>query len=232
MLNQIFSGIFDSATTTSISIYQFLLCIIVALILGIIIAMVYGKSEETTRSYLLTVAVLPALVAVVIMLVNGNIGAGVAVAGAFSLIRFRSAPGSAKEIATIFLAMAVGLTIGIGYLGFAAVLTLVMIIAMTVLSSWGFGMKETPEMELRITVPEDLNFADAFDDILETYTSSYKLDAVKTSNMGSLFKLRYSVILKDENRQKDMLDELRTRNGNLEIGLSVKTAPVAGGEQL
>ncbi len=233
MLSSVFSGIFTSASTTTIEVYQFVLCMAVALILGNFLAFVYGRSNETSRSFLTTVALLPAIVCVVIMLVNGNIGAGVAVAGAFSLVRFRSAPGNGKEISTIFLAMGAGLICGMGYLGYAILFTLILAVVMMLLNNCSFGMKD-PGLykDLRITIPEDLNYTELFNDLMDQYTESCRLNSVKTSNMGSLFKLRYRVILKDASKEKEFVDALRTRNGNLEIVMSQPEGMIEGGDQL
>ena len=228
MLNTLFQGIFDSSTTSVIPVGQFLLCIAVSLVLGIILACAYSYKTRHNGSFVRTLAILPAVVCVVIMMVNGNVGAGVAVAGAFSLVRFRSVPGTAKEIGTIFLAMAAGLIAGMGYLGFAVLFSLIMGAVMFVLNVTGFGVKkaEVREKTLRITIPEDLNYGAAFDDLFEKYLSSCEVVAVKTSNMGSLYKLTYHVTLKDNAEEKTFLDELRCRNGNLEISMMRQEANV------
>ena len=164
---------------------------------------------------------LPAVVCIVIMMVNGNVGAGVAVAGAFSLVRFRSVPGTAKEIGTIFLAMAAGLIAGMGYLGFAVLFSLIMGLVMLMLNITGFGThkKATNDKTLKITIPEDLNYGEVFDDLFEQYLTHCEVIAVKTSNMGSLYKLTYHITLKDQKQEKKFIDELRCRNGNLEISI-------------
>jgi len=223
MLNTIFGSIFDTTGTASFALPQFLGCLFTALILGVIIASVYKKLEKTSASLALTLALLPAVVAIVIMVVNGNIGAGVAVAGAFSLVRFRSAPGSAKEISMIFLAMGCGLMCGMGYLTYAVIFTVILIAFLVVLTKTGFcGDRNTTEKVLRITIPESLNYSEVFDDIFEHFASSYKLQSVKTSNMGSMFKLTYSVTLISDAQEKAFIDALRVRNGNLEIAISQK----------
>jgi len=168
----------------------------------------------------MTLIVLPAVVSVVIMMVNGNVGAGVAVAGAFSLVRFRSVPGTAKEIAIIFLAMATGLVAGMGYLGIAILCTVILGMAFLLLNLSPLGETSDGQKLLRITIPEDLNYTDVFDDLFEKYTKHAKLLDVKTTNMGSLFKLSYDVELQDTSLEKAFIDELRCRNGNLEISIS------------
>lgn len=204
-------------TTSTITVTNFLLYLFVSLAIGMFLALIYDR-KLCSRSFLVTLALLPAVVCVVIMMVNGNVGAGVAVAGAFSLVRFRSVPGTAREIATLFLAMAAGLICGMGYLGFALLFSLILGLVMYGLNHFAFPQKH-PQKILRITIPEDLNYSDVFDDIFTSYTSTYNLVSVKTSNMGSLFKLQYHVTLKDDTTEKAFIDALRCRNGNLEIAL-------------
>lgn len=221
MLNTLFSGIF-STTTESIAVPQFLFCIAVALVIGIFLAVVYSYKTKYTKSFVVTLALLPAVVCVVIMMVNGNVGAGVAVAGAFSLVRFRSVPGTAKEISTIFLAMGAGLICGMGYLGYAVLFALILGLAMFVLNKINIGADKRLEQDriLRITIPEDLNYTGVFDDLFEKYTQKSEVVSVKTANMGSLFKLTYNVTLKNSTEEKDFIDDLRCRNGNLEISMA------------
>ena len=222
MLNEIFNGLFDTGYTTTITVENFLLCIFVSLILGILLAVAYAVKSSSSKSFLMTLALLPAIVCVVIMMVNGHIGAGVAVAGAFSLVRFRSAPGSAKEIVAIFLAMGTGLISGMGYLGYAALFALIMsaiLVVYNIIEQSG-GNRLTRQKSIKITIPEDLDYTGAFDDIFDEYTSRYELVRVKTTNMGSMFRLTYNVCLRDPKREKELIDKLRTRNGNLEIMVS------------
>ena len=218
MINTFFQGIFDSSTTSVIPVSQFLLCIGVSLVLGIVLACAYSYKTRHNGSFVRTLAILPAVVCVVIMMVNGNVGAGVAVAGAFSLVRFRSVPGSAKDIGAIFIAMGTGLITGMGYLGYAAVFTLVLSLIMVAyvhINLW--DRRQISEKQLIITIPEDLDYTQVFDDLMEQYTEKNNLVKVKTTNMGSLFKLTYEVKLKDPAKEKEFIDELRCRNGNLEI---------------
>ncbi len=218
----LFSGLFDSATTTVISVGNFMLCVAAALVLGLILAFAYMFRTRYTKSFVATVAMLPAVVCVVIMMVNGNIGAGVAVAGVFSLVRFRSVPGTAKEIGIIFVAMGAGLICGMGYLAYAALFTVVMSLVLVIYNGLDFGTRRNAQLykTLRITIPEDLDYTSVFDDIFETYTSECELAQVKTTNMGSLFRLTYDLTLKDPDKEKEMIDKLRVRNGNLEITVS------------
>ena len=219
---EIFKGLFDTSTSVTISVTDFLLCVGVALVLGVFLAVVYAVKSRYTKSFLITLGILPAVVCIVIMMVNGNVGAGVAVAGAFSLVRFRSAAGTAKEIAVIFLAMAAGLVCGMGYLAYAALFTLIIGVIFLALQFIKIPQSKSvlKQKTLRITIPEDLDYTSIFNDIFDKYTTEYKLTNVKTSNMGSLFKLTYHLTEKDITKEKEMIDELRIRNGNLEISIS------------
>ncbi|MDE6059093.1 MAG: DUF4956 domain-containing protein [Clostridia bacterium] len=220
----IFKSLFESGSQSSISVGNFFICFAVALVLGVILAGGYTIKGKYTKSFAITLAILPAVVCVVIMLVNGNIGAGVAVAGAFSLVRFRSQPGSAKEIVAIFIAMCSGLLAGMGYIAFAVIFTIVMAVILLVLNIvkiW--NRKQAPkEKTLRITIPEDLNYTEVFEDLFQKYTQSHETVSVKTTNMGSMFKLKYNIVLKDASQEKEFIDELRQRNGNLEIMISYR----------
>ncbi len=228
-MDKIFKGIFDNGLTQMISVSDFLLCLGVALVLGLIMAIAYMIKNEHSNSFIVTLALLPAVVCVVIMMVNGNIGAGVAVAGAFSLVRFRSAPGSAKEIVAIFLAMGTGLICGMGYLGFAGLFTLVMCAMFVIynLLSGGYAKKAAANKTINITIPEDLDYTGAFDDIFTQYTKKNELIKVKTTNMGSMFRLTYNVTLRDATKEKEMIDRIRERNGNLEIMVSKQENRIA-----
>jgi len=220
-MDAIFKGVFDNELTQVIEVGDFLLCLGVSLVLGLIMAAAYMFKNEHTKSFLVTLALLPAVVCVVIMMVNGNIGAGVAVAGAFSLVRFRSAPGSAKEIVTIFLAMGAGLIAGMGYLGFAALFTVIMCVMFLIYNAVaGNSRNEVVNKTIKITIPEDLDYSGAFEDIFAEYTKKNELVKVKTTNMGSMFRLTYNVTLKDATKEKQMIDRIRERNGNLEIMVS------------
>ncbi len=222
MLNEVFKGIFETSATPAIQVGQFLLCLIISLFIGIFLAVVYTYKNNYTQSFVITLALIPAIVCVVILLVNGNIGAGVAVAGAFNLVRFRSVAGSAKEICAIFLAMGAGLTAGMGYLGYAILFSLILALGNLLYTQIGFGVSKKAAFHktLHITIPEDLDYTHVFDEILNTYTSKCNVLNVKTTNMGSLFKLTYQITLKDLAEEKKFIDELRCRNGNLEISLS------------
>lgn len=207
----------NSILGTELTLTSFLICTGVSLLLGVGTALVAGYRSRSTQSLTVTLAILPAVVQAVIMLVNGSIGAGIAVAGAFSLVRFRSAPGSAREIAAIFLAMAIGLATGMGYVGLAVLLFLILAGAMLALTALRFGQKEDAGRILKITIPEGLDYDGLFDDLFERYTTAHTLEKVKTTNMGTLYELRYRITLRQEPVPKVFLDELRCRNGNLNI---------------
>ena len=216
MLN-LFNSIIPS---TGITPLVFIILVLVSLVLGGIMALIHTYRNDYTKSFVMTLAILPAVICVVILMVNGNIGAGVAVAGTFSLVRFRSAPGSAREIGAIFAVMGMGLVMGMGYIGYAALFTCLIGLAILMYSRFSADGKKSTRKILKITIPENLNYSDVFDEFLEKYTKSYKLKQVKTSNMGSLYKLSYEIVLTDPSIEKEFIDQLRTRNGNLEISLA------------
>lgn len=197
--------------------WQFFLCIGFALTLGVIIALCYMYKNEYSKNLVFTVALLPTIVAVLIMLVSGSMGAAIAVGGVFGLTRFRSATGTSREIVQIFLAMAAGLTIGLGFIWIAIVLVVVVEIISITLTITKFGESPALRRTLKITIPEELDYSDLFDDIFEKYTAKAVLEKVKLKNLGTLFQLTYDVILKDEKNEKTFIDELRVRNANLEI---------------
>lgn len=219
MLDSVFAGLFDTTTTTVISPVHFLACLVVSLVLGVFLAWVYMYRSHYTRSFVVTLALLPAVVCVVILMVNGNVGTGVAVAGAFSLVRFRSVPGTAREIGAIFVAMGTGLIAGMGYLAYAALFSVVIGAAMVAFELSGLGARNGGSLQktLRITVPEDLDYSGMFDDLFARYTASHELVDVRTTNMGSLYRLTYDITLSAADIEKPFIDELRCRNGNLEI---------------
>lgn len=207
------NSILDSGITVS----AFLICTAVSLLLGIGTAFVSMYKSKCSQSFAVTLAVLPAIVQVIIMLVNGSIGAGVAVAGTFSLVRFRSAPGTAKEIGVIFLAMTIGLATGMGYVLLAAMLFAIVALALLLLTRLGFGQENREVRILRVTIPENLDYDGLFDDLLDEYTKSWSLERVKTTNMGTLYELQYRILLPGGAMPKAFFDELRCRNGNLNV---------------
>lgn len=196
----------------------FLICILLAVMLGIGTAIVFSFKSSNSASMALTLSIMPAAIAIVIMMVNGNVGAGVAVAGAFTLVRFRSVPGTAREIAAIFMDMAVGLACGMGHIWIAILFFVIMAVLVIALTLFGFG-ERSGNRQLKITIPENLDYNDLFEDLFRKYTSNWELVRVRTTNMGTLYELCYDVVLKDEKKTKEFMDEIRCRNGNLNITL-------------
>jgi len=218
MLN-LFNSIFNN-TTASADPFQLLLALLVSLVLGLALTWTYKYRTLYTREFAISLTLLPCLMTLVIFLVNGSLGSSIAVAGTFSLIRFRSAPGGAKELVSIFLAMTIGIAIGMGYLVFAGAFTLIMSIAIILLETINFGQMKHSIRQLTIVIPESLDYESIFDDIFDKATNHLELASVKTSDMGSLFKLKYIIQLNGKMTEKELMDALRTRNGNLEIAIS------------
>ena len=208
---------FNSVIPNAMTLSAFLMCIFAALVLGVLTALVFSFRNKHSGSLILALAVLPPIVTLVIMMVNGNIGAGLAVAGTFSLVRFRSAPGTAREICGLFMSTAIGITCGMGFIGIAAVFFLVMAVFLVLLSLFRFGETAASSRQLKITIPENLDYDGLFDDIFEKYTSRHELVRVKTTNMGTLYELTYTINLKTPEVSKQFIDEIRCRNGNLNI---------------
>ena len=218
----VLSGV--ESTASSLTAGSFLLCSATSLVLGLAIALIFKYKSKISNGFMVTLAILPLIVQVVITLVNGNIGAGVAVMGVFSLVRFRSIPGSAKDICAVFLAMAVGLAAGMGYLTLAVMLTVIVGIANVIYMSSPLGKedkttkeKNAGERRLVVKIPEDLDYYGMFDDLFDAYTTDVSLETVRTTNMGTLYELTYLVNLADPSQEKALLDGMRMRNGNLAI---------------
>ena len=211
------TNILGSIFTGSLTLGQFLLAICSSMVLGMIVALVFMFKNTYTKSFISALVLIPAIETVVIMLVNDNLGVGLSVAGSFALIRFRSVKGNAKELVAVFLAMTIGIICGTGYVTIAAIFTLLLSLVMFLLAVTGFGKQAENERYLKITIPESLNYDEVFTPILDKYTSSYELQMIKTLTLGSLFRLEYKITMKDPKNTKKMIDEIRTRNGNLEI---------------
>ena len=207
----------NSILSAQITLPQFLICELTAMVLGFGTALVFLVRDRHTNAFSQSLALLPGVVTLVIMLVNGNIGAGLAVAGTFALVRFRSAPGSAKEITGLFMAVAIGLACGMGYVGVAVLFFVLMSAYVLGLGAARFGEESEKHRHLKITVPENTDYESLFADLLEKYTASHELIKVRTTNMGTLFELQYRVVLKDPRQIREMIDEIRCRNGNLNI---------------
>ncbi|MCR5846344.1 MAG: DUF4956 domain-containing protein [bacterium] len=226
MLDTVLTSVYDSTSSmiSNVTTFDFLLCCIASIVLGAACAAIYMFKHSYSKNFVVTLALLPLIVQLVIMLVNGNIGAGIAVMGVFNLVRFRSIPGSAKDIGSVFLAMAIGLATGMGFIYLAAVFTVIIAIVNIAYVLSPFGKPKLPEKTLVVTVPEDLEYEDMFDDVLDSFTTEHELERVETTNMGSLFKLQYSLRMKEEKAEKAMIDELRCLNGNLKIVLGRSVA--------
>lgn len=211
------NSILTTTTSGDITFSSTLICTLASLVLGFGVALVYMYKNKYSKNFVITLALLPALIQLVITMVNGNLGAGVAVMGAFSLVRFRSVPGTSKEICSIFFAMALGLTTGMGFIGYAAVFFLIIGGVMLILAATNFGGKASEEKELKVTIAESLDYNGIFDDLFDKYTDKVELVRVKTTNMGSLYELQYHIAIKNQAIEKEFIDELRCRNGNLNI---------------
>ena len=214
-----FNTIFDSAANGQ-SISTILICSGVAILLGIAIAITHLKTTQTTKGFLTTLAVLPLLVMAVMIMINGNLGTSIAILGAFSLIRFRSLQGHAKELLSVFFAMMIGLALGMGHVLFAVVISAIAIVAILFFSYTHFLEPDSAERILKIVIPEDLDYEEVFDDVFKKYTSQHKLVRTKTMNMGSLYKLTYDIKLRPGIKEKKFLDEIRVKNCNLKVLLS------------
>ena len=214
-----FESIFES-TSATLSVGDALICMVVALILGFVVAFTHTLTKKYSKNFITVLVLLPLLVEVVIMMVNGNLGTSVAILGAFGLIRFRSMPGTSRELLSVFFAMAIGLALGMGHILFAVVFTIIISASILILSKTSFGEKRKIQ-NLKILIPEDLDYSTVFNDIFEKYTTEYEITKVKTTNLGSMYEISYDVVVKDA-IEKEFIDALRCRNGNLNIVLNHK----------
>lgn len=216
--------IISTTTGESFTLQNSLVVILSSIILGFIISFLYMKTHKKTgynQGFTLTLVMLPVIIAIIILLIGNNVARAFSLAGAFSIIRFRSAPGEPKDISYILFTLAVGLTCGMGYIGYAVLFTIILCILMLGLDKFNFAQPKNKPMQLRITIPENLNYEDAFDEILDKYTDSWILNRIKTRDFGSLFELDYSINMKTYINQKQFIDDLRCRNGNLNISLTL-----------
>lgn len=209
-----FSSIFHAGTFNAVSCAE---ALVSALAMGLLIASLYRFTADSSSDYIIMLAVMPMLVCSVIMIVNGNLGASVAVLGAFGLVRFRSAPGTAKEIGYLFFAMAIGLASGMGFLTLAVLIAVLTSIVLACLEMTGFDQVRIRRKQLKITIPEDLNYTGVFDDLLMAYTKRPQLISVRTTNLGTMYELNYQIEMRDPEKEKEFLDAIRCRNGNLNI---------------
>ena len=221
MLDAAFTSVYGTADSlvSAVSTGQFLVCCLASIVLGMACAGIYMFRHSYSKNFVVTLALLPLIVQMVITLVNGNLGAGIAVMGVFNLVRFRSIPGSAKDIGSVFLAMAIGLATGMGYLMLAVIFTVIVAVVNVLFVATPFGAPREPGKTLRITIPEDLEYDGVFDEVLGRYTAECELVEVQTTNMGSLFQLQYQLRMREPGREKALIDELRCLNGNLKISL-------------
>lgn len=203
--------------TEGITIEQELLCLGVAVVLGFLISFTYMHTGKYSRNFSRTLVVMPVLISVVMTLVNGNLGTSVAVLGAFSLVRFRSMQGTSRDISFILFSMTIGLATSLGYIQFSIILAILLCLVLFALEKVSFGETKQDEKELKVTIPENLDYVDIFDDIFEKYLKKVVLKQVKTTNLGSMYELNYCIQLKDERYEKEMIDDIRCRNGNLTI---------------
>lgn len=217
--------LFASILGTSLTVSTTLIILAASLVLGFLISFVYIRShkhEGYAPSFAVTLVMLPIIIAVIILLIGDNVARAFSLAGAFTIIRFRSAPADPKDITYIFFTLAVGLALGLGYLGYAALFTIVLCLVSYILSVSKFGTPKNDHMILKITVPENLNYQGLFDDIFDEYAGSYRLKKVKTADFGALFEIVYFIELKSDIDQKEFLDKIRSRNGNLNVVLLFK----------
>lgn len=205
---------------SSISIKASIICMVASIILGIVVAFVHMYTEKSSKTFIITLALLPVLVQVVMLMVNGNLGTSVAILGAFSLIRFRSMPGTSRELLSVFFAMAIGLSTGMGHILFAVIFTVLVSVCIIIFSKSKFGETKNEEKSLKIAIPESLNYIDIFEDLFKKYTSKNKLRKIKTTNMGSMYELSYIIELKKDVNVKDFIDDIRCKNGNLTVAIT------------
>lgn len=225
MFDSIMESIYGTSESLAATVTtgEFLICTVASIVLGGICALVYMFHHKYSKNFVVTLALLPLIVQMVITLVNGNLGAGIAVMGVFNLVRFRSIPGSAKDIGSVFLAMAIGLATGMGFIGLAILFTIIVAIMNIVYVLSPLGNPRGESKTLNITVPEDLEFDGMFDSILQRYTTKSELTEVQTTSMGSLYKLTYDIVLKEAGTEKRLIDEIRCLNGNLKVSLQTAT---------
>ena len=215
MLDSVFSNI-----TSTVDITQILLCILTSILLGVLIALTYKYTSKYNKNFLITLATLPLLISTIIIMVNGNLGTSVAVLGAFGFVRFRSIPGTSKEILAVLFCMTIGLVTGMGNLLFALLITIIGCLILYLYNKYKLFDENKYEKYLKITIPENLDYTEVFDDIFKKFTTDHTLVSVKTTNMGSMFDLKYRVTLEKEVNEKEFIDELRVKNGNLKIILT------------
>ncbi len=220
-----FESIFNSPEHVNLTFWSAIFTLIIAFILGMIISITYIKTNSRkthNQNFILTLIMISPIIAIIILLIGNNVARAFGLAGAFSIIRFRSQAGDPKDIAYVFFTMAAGLACGVGLYGYATLFTVILCLLMAILSLSNFGSNKSHEKTLKIVIPEDLDYHGVFDEVLEKYTITHELRRVKTTELGSLFELVYMVNLRFEANEKDFIDEIRCRNGNLSVVLIMK----------
>lgn len=210
---------FNSVINESVNVLSFLEIVGFSILLGLLHSYIEMKTNKYSKNFIITLSVLPVLVSMVILMVNGNLGTGIAVLGSFSLIRFRSVPGNSREILSVFFSMVIGLSLGTGYIAFGVILTIIVSLYLVILKVMKYGEKEKSKI-LSILIPEDLDYTNIFNDIMDKYTSSNELIKTKTTNMGTMYELTYNITMKSDVNEKEFIDDIRVRNGNLKVSLS------------
>lgn len=210
---------FNSVINESVNVLSFLEIVGFSILLGLLHSYIEMKTNKYSKNFIITLSVLPVLVSMVILMVNGNLGTGIAVLGSFSLIRFRSVPGNSREILSVFFSMVIGLSLGTGYIAFGVILTIIVSLYLIILKVMKYGEKEKSKI-LSILIPEDLDYTNIFNDIMDKYTSSNELIKTKTTNMGTMYELTYNITMKSDINEKEFIDDIRVRNGNLKVSLS------------
>lgn len=225
-----FQNLFNSTTTeTSVTFGTAVATILIAIVLGGIISMTYMRTNPGGYSpnFTITMVILPVIVAIIILLIGSNIARAFSLAGAFSIIRFRSAPGDPKDIAYVLFTMAAGLACGVGAFGYGVLFTLILCVLMYALSKFKYGARRSEQKQLKVTIPESLSYEEAFREVFEQFGVEYELKRVRTTELGSLYELVYAVTLGPSVDQKEFLDAIRCRNGNLDITLTMTPTVVA-----
>lgn len=221
MLESLFTAT-TTSSDTQITVLNLIIALAAAIVLGLFQSFIYMKTHKDknpSMSFALTLVMVPAVIAIIVLLVGSNIARAFSLAGVFSIIRFRSAPGDPKDIAFVLFSMAVGLSCGMGYVFYGLIVAVFLGVTIVLLDRIKFGKSRSTAKLLKITMPENLDYQNAFNDVLSKYTSSYNLNKVKTTDLGSLYELVYSVTTRDDVNEKDFIDDLRCRNGNLNITL-------------
>jgi len=208
---------FESIISETLTLSSISICILVDIILGLFVSLIYMNTTKYSKNFVITLTLLPLLVSVVMIMVNGSLGTSIAILGAFGLIRFRTIPGTSQEIACVFWAMALGLSVGMGQIWFAVIVAVITGLLLLILSKTKFGEHGYDYKTMKITIPENLNYEDVFKEEFDKYLTRYELTKMKTTNLGSLYELTYNITFKKDVKEKEFIDELRVKNGNLKI---------------